>query len=118
MAPAAVLMIFVDEAGAFFPAISHSPWDGITLADFVMPFFLLIVGVALALTYKQNDSVETPLHVQRVSNKAAATKKAVLRAMKLFIVGLIVQGMQLFLVKLNYFIVSVIHKQLKVIGIS
>ncbi|KAJ8504953.1 hypothetical protein OPV22_005839 [Ensete ventricosum] len=74
------LMIFVDEAGAFFPAISHSPWDGITLADFVMPFFLLIVGVALALTYK------------RVSNKAAATKKAVLRAMKLFIVGLIVQG--------------------------
>ncbi|XP_018681703.2 uncharacterized protein LOC103985577 isoform X3 [Musa acuminata AAA Group] len=74
------LMIFVDDAGAFFPAITHSPWDGITLADFVMPFFLLIVGVALALTYK------------RVSNKAAATKKAVLRATKLFIVGLIVQG--------------------------
>lgn len=45
-------MIFVDDAGAFFPAITHSPWDGITLADFVMPFFLLIVGVALALTYK------------------------------------------------------------------
>ncbi|THU49406.1 hypothetical protein C4D60_Mb06t09240 [Musa balbisiana] len=74
------LMIFVDYAGAFLPAINHSPWNGITLADVVMPFFLFIVGVALALTYK------------RVSSKAVATKKAVLRAMKLFIVGLIVQG--------------------------
>ncbi|KAJ8475998.1 hypothetical protein OPV22_019725 [Ensete ventricosum] len=74
------LMILVDYAGAFLPAINHSPWSGITLADVVMPFFLFIVGVALALTYK------------RVSSKAIATKKAVLRAMKLFIVGLIVQG--------------------------
>ncbi|CAD5177644.1 unnamed protein product [Musa acuminata subsp. malaccensis] len=74
------LMIFVDYAGAFLPATNHSPWNGITLADVVMPFFLFIVGVALALTYK------------RVSSKAIATKKAVLRAMKLFIVGLIVQG--------------------------
>lgn len=46
------LMIFVDYAGAFLPAINHSPWNGITLADVVMPFFLFIVGVALALTYK------------------------------------------------------------------
>ncbi|CAL9753605.1 unnamed protein product [Musa acuminata subsp. burmannicoides] len=87
------LMIFVDDAGAFFPAITHSPWDGITLADFVMPFFLLIVGVALALTYK------------RVSNKAAATKKAVLRATKLFIVGVIVQGIRLFLVYYDRYII-------------
>lgn len=45
-------MIFVDYAGAFLPATNHSPWNGITLADVVMPFFLFIVGVALALTYK------------------------------------------------------------------
>ena len=46
------LMILVDDAGSFFPAINHSPWDGVTLADFVMPFFLFIVGVALGLAYK------------------------------------------------------------------
>ncbi|CAL9048311.1 unnamed protein product, partial [Musa banksii] len=74
------LMIFVDDAGTYLPAINHSPWDGVNLADFVMPFFLFIVGVALALTYK------------RVSNKAMATKKAVLRAAKLFVVGLVIQG--------------------------
>jgi predicted acyltransferase len=32
--------------------MNHSPWDGVTVADFVMPFFLFIVGVALALAYK------------------------------------------------------------------
>lgn len=45
-------MIIVDDFGGIFPAINHSPWDGATLADFVMPFFLFIVGVALALAYK------------------------------------------------------------------
>ncbi|XP_042449866.1 heparan-alpha-glucosaminide N-acetyltransferase-like [Zingiber officinale] len=74
------LMIFVDYAGGFLPAVNHSPWNGIALADFVMPFFLFIVGVALSLTYK------------RVPNKVLATKKVILRASKLFLVGLIVQG--------------------------
>lgn len=46
------LMILVDDAGDFLPSINHSPWNGVTLADFVMPFFLFIVGVALALAYK------------------------------------------------------------------
>jgi predicted acyltransferase len=45
-------MIIVDDAGSFLPAMNHSPWDGVTTADFVMPFFLFIVGVALALAYK------------------------------------------------------------------
>jgi heparan-alpha-glucosaminide N-acetyltransferase len=74
------LMILVDDAGAFIPAINHSPWDGVNLADFVMPFFLFIVGVALALAYK------------RVSDKSDASKKAVLRALKLFALGLFLQG--------------------------
>ncbi|XP_040384795.1 heparan-alpha-glucosaminide N-acetyltransferase-like isoform X2 [Oryza brachyantha] len=74
------LMILVDDVGGIVPAISHSPWDGVTLADFVFPFFLFIVGVSLAFAYK------------KVPNKVMATKKAVLRALKLFIVGLILQG--------------------------
>lgn len=74
------LMILVDDAGAFFPAINHSPWNGVTLADFVMPFFLFIVGVALALAYK------------RVSNKTDATIKALFRALKLLVLGLVLQG--------------------------
>ncbi|VAH32108.1 unnamed protein product [Triticum turgidum subsp. durum] len=73
-------MIIVDDAGSFLPAMNHSPWEGVTIADFVMPFFLFIVGVALALAYK------------RVPDKLDATRKATLRALKLFCVGLVLQG--------------------------
>jgi len=45
-------MILVDDAGGVLPAINHSPWNGLTLADVVMPFFLFMVGVSLGLTYK------------------------------------------------------------------
>uniref|UniRef100_A0ACD5UQ25 Uncharacterized protein n=3 Tax=Avena sativa TaxID=4498 RepID=A0ACD5UQ25_AVESA len=75
-----LLMIIVDDAGSFIPAMNHSPWDGVTIADFVMPFFLFIVGVALALAYK------------RVPDKWEATGKATLRTLKLFCVGLVLQG--------------------------
>ncbi|KAG6653737.1 heparan-alpha-glucosaminide N-acetyltransferase isoform X2 [Carya illinoinensis] len=74
------LMIFVDDAGGILPAINHSPWDGLTLADFVMPFFLFIVGISLALTYK------------KLSCRAVATRKAILRALKLLMLGLFLQG--------------------------
>ncbi|KAJ6393285.1 hypothetical protein OIU77_022707 [Salix suchowensis] len=74
------LMILVDNAGGALPAINHSPWNGLTLADVVMPFFLFIVGVSLGLTYK------------KLSCKAVATGKAILRTLKLLIIGLFLQG--------------------------
>lgn len=46
------VMILVDDAGGAYARIDHSPWNGCTLADFVMPFFLFIVGVAIALALK------------------------------------------------------------------
>ncbi|KAL4605569.1 hypothetical protein ACB092_09G038700 [Castanea dentata] len=48
-------MILVDDAGGggAYARIDHSPWNGCTLADFVMPFFLFIVGVAIALALKR-----------------------------------------------------------------
>ncbi|OAY67520.1 Heparan-alpha-glucosaminide N-acetyltransferase [Ananas comosus] len=74
------LMILVDDAGGAFPAINHAPWFGVTLADFVMPFFLFIIGVSVALVFKKS------------SNKAAATKKVIVRTIKLFVLGVILQG--------------------------
>lgn len=74
------LMILFDDAGGVLPIINHSPWNGVTIADFVMPFFLFIVGLALALVYKN------------VSDKVAATQKAILRTIKIFILGIILQG--------------------------
>lgn len=45
-------MILVDDGGGAYERIDHSPWNGCTLADFVMPFFLFIVGVAIAFALK------------------------------------------------------------------
>ncbi|KAK8497553.1 hypothetical protein V6N11_059672 [Hibiscus sabdariffa] len=46
------LMILVDDAGGAFPSINHAPWFGVTIADFVMPFFLFGVGVSISLVFK------------------------------------------------------------------
>lgn len=45
-------MILVDKAGGAYPRIDHAPWNGFPLAGFVMPFFLFIVGLAIALALK------------------------------------------------------------------
>ncbi|KAM1457882.1 hypothetical protein ACFX13_035861 [Malus domestica] len=74
------LMMLVDYGGSILPIIAHSPWNGLHLADFVMPFFLFIAGVSLALVYK------------RVTNRVEATWKAVFKAVKLFLLGVLLQG--------------------------
>nr|KYP53560.1 Heparan-alpha-glucosaminide N-acetyltransferase [Cajanus cajan] len=74
------LMIFVDYGGSILPFIAHVPWNGIHLADFVMPFFLFIAGISLALVYKRRPQ------------KTQATWKALARAMKLFALGIVLQG--------------------------
>ncbi|KAL7112564.1 hypothetical protein ACP275_04G010000 [Erythranthe tilingii] len=74
------LMILVDDAGKAFPSINHAPWFGVTLADFVMPFFLFGVGVSISLVFK------------KVVNRLAATKKVLFRSTKLFLLGVILQG--------------------------
>ncbi|KAH1073935.1 hypothetical protein J1N35_026263 [Gossypium stocksii] len=74
------LMILVDDAGGAFLSINHAPWFGVTIADFVMPFFLFGVGVSVSLVFK------------KASSKSLATKKVVLRTVKLFLLGLFLQG--------------------------
>ena len=53
------LMILVDDGGGAYERIDHSPWNGCTLADFVMPFFLFIVGVAIAFALKVSKHIHT-----------------------------------------------------------
>ncbi|GJM94657.1 hypothetical protein PR202_ga11324 [Eleusine coracana subsp. coracana] len=47
------MMILVDDAGGAWPGINHAPWFGVTVADFVMPAFLFIIGVSAALVFKR-----------------------------------------------------------------
>ncbi|CAH1436021.1 unnamed protein product [Lactuca virosa] len=75
-----VLMILVDDAGGVYERIDHSPWNGCTLADFVMPFFLFIVGVAIALALK------------RVPSRRYAVRKIIIRTLKMLFWGILLQG--------------------------
>ncbi|KAL1299746.1 hypothetical protein AAHE18_18G130400 [Arachis hypogaea] len=69
------LMVLVDDAGGQWPMIGHAPWNGCNLADFVMPFFLFIVGMAI------------PLALKRIPNKLVAVKKVIVRTIKLIFWG-------------------------------
>ncbi|KAJ8452968.1 hypothetical protein Cgig2_014731 [Carnegiea gigantea] len=77
------LMMLVDYGGSIFPIIAHAPWNGLHLADFVMPFFLFIAGVSLAIAYK------------KVGDRMDATKKVIARAVKLFLLGVFLQVVQI-----------------------
>lgn len=67
-----------DPAG--YAVLDHAPWNGLTIADFVMPFFLFMVGASTAFAYHR------PLE-QGVS-KWSLLKKAIVRALKLFGIGI------------------------------
>ncbi|KAI4367846.1 hypothetical protein MLD38_016470 [Melastoma candidum] len=74
------LMVLVDDAGGEWPRIAHAPWNGCNLADFAMPFFLFIVGMAI------------PLALKRVPDRSKAIRKVISRTLKLMFWGLLLQG--------------------------
>ncbi|SPQ94870.1 unnamed protein product (mitochondrion) [Plasmodiophora brassicae] len=80
-----ILMILVDDAGPVYGhAIDHSPWDGIRLADVVMPAFLFAVGCStgLSITSRRNRGVQ----------RWAIAKDTFYRCSRLFALGLLLQG--------------------------
>lgn len=83
------VMLFVDNVGGWIGSgdslpVGHSAWDDITLADFVMPFFLFMVGCSMSLSFsKYNGSSRT------------LTYKIIGRTAKLFLIGVATQGADL-----------------------
>uniref|UniRef100_A0A0E0FYD8 Heparan-alpha-glucosaminide N-acetyltransferase catalytic domain-containing protein n=1 Tax=Oryza nivara TaxID=4536 RepID=A0A0E0FYD8_ORYNI len=100
------LMILVDGAGGEWPVIGHAPWNGCNLADFVMPFFLFIVGMAIPLSLKVLRSLVFHLSIlmflglnllpeanmQRIPDRGRAVRRVVLRTLKLLFWGILLQG--------------------------
>jgi heparan-alpha-glucosaminide N-acetyltransferase len=76
------IMILVDDAGGSYEEIDHSPWNGITLADVVMPWFLFMVGVSISLAFNKFKG----------GKEMDGFKKSCVRAVKLFVLGVILQG--------------------------
>jgi len=76
------VMLIVDQVGDAYPAIGHATWDGIHLADFVMPFFLVISGVSMSISVRAKPG----------DNIKKVFIGTLLRCVRLILVGLFVQG--------------------------
>ena len=68
-------MVFVNLGGGNYWFLNHTPWNGITLADLVFPWFVWIMGVSSAFGGKKNQS------------KWSLLKAVFIRAAKLFLIG-------------------------------
>lgn len=56
------LMILVNNPGSWayvYPQLRHAVWHGMTLTDLVFPFFLFIVGSAMAFSFQKFDFCRT-----------------------------------------------------------
>lgn len=76
-------MILVNNPGtwgAIYPPLKHAPWHGWTPTDLVFPFFLFIVGVAIALAYGRA--------LEKGAGTSEMVRKAAVRALWLFGLGL------------------------------
>ncbi|HEX8957339.1 MAG TPA: heparan-alpha-glucosaminide N-acetyltransferase domain-containing protein [Burkholderiaceae bacterium] len=76
-------MLVVNDAGDWghvYSWLEHADWFGCTLADFIFPFFMLIVGVSMSLALgAQIDKGENPAELSRA---------VLLRGLRIFLLGI------------------------------
>ena len=84
-------MILVNNPGtwaAVYPPLLHAEWHGWTPTDLIFPFFLFIVGVAVAFAYQKR--------LARGVDKGPLVRKAVRRTLILFGLGLLLAAYPFF----------------------
>src|SRR5678815_3628793 len=67
-----------NEEFVFFP-LRHTVWNGLSPTDLIAPFFLFIVGISIVLAYSKR---------LEQGNTEGLYKKIVIRAFKIFAVGI------------------------------
>ena len=81
-----VLMIFVNYGGGKFYFFRHAPWNGLTIADLVFPWFMWIMGVSLAVSFAS-------LRAREVSSKFTMGK-ILKRSFILFKLGIFINSLK------------------------
>lgn len=67
---------------AIYPVLAHADWVGFTVADFVFPAFIFMVGVSIALASRGSEALN-----------ARTVKRIVSRSVRLFVVGFILTNL-------------------------
>ncbi|TYQ00153.1 putative acyltransferase [Tenacibaculum adriaticum] len=87
-------MILVNNPGDWsykYTPLSHAEWNGLSPTDLVFPFFVLIMGVSMYLSFRKFD----------FKFSAKTFKKIAKRSLLIFIIGLLLNWFSLFLSKFN-----------------
>ncbi|GFN98343.1 heparan-alpha-glucosaminide n-acetyltransferase [Plakobranchus ocellatus] len=79
-----VIMIFVNYGGGKYWFFKHSKWNGITVADLVFPWFVFIMGTAMALSFQSQ--------IRRNVPRWKMFYKIVKRSATLFLLGLLINS--------------------------
>jgi len=77
-------MLVANNPGSWshvFPPLLHAQWHGCTLTDLVFPFFLVIVGVSIALGVVPR--------VEQGGDRAALSRTVLVRALRILGLGLL-----------------------------
>jgi predicted acyltransferase len=75
-------MILVNNPGTWsrvYKPLLHSPWNGWTPTDFIFPFFLFIVGVAMSFSLTKR--------IERGDSKSQLYRKIIRRTLIIFAIG-------------------------------
>lgn len=75
-------MIIVNTLGSYqnaYPFLLHADWDGLTPTDLVFPFFLFIVGLAMAFSFAKYE----------LGSRSSWLQKVVRRTVLIFVIGLL-----------------------------
>jgi predicted acyltransferase len=83
---AAMLMVnFPGDWDNVYFTLQHSSWNGLSFTDLVAPIFLFVVGVSISFAYSKNT--------QTVGPKRELYQKIVVRALKIYAVGMLLNLM-------------------------
>jgi predicted acyltransferase len=67
-------MILVNTPGTWshvYSPLLHANWHGITVTDFVFPFFLFIIGSAMFFSFKKSNFTATPSQFGKILKRGA-----------------------------------------------
>jgi predicted acyltransferase len=81
------MMVLVNNPGtwgAMYHPLGHAKWDGFTPTDFIFPFFLFIVGVAMTFSFDRR--------LREGANRFLLMEQVARRSITLVMLGLILQG--------------------------
>ncbi len=86
-----ILVNMVGVADQVYPPLLHADWNGCTLADLVFPFFLFIVGVAMAFSLSKYTDIAVASPLDKESS-GGLYWRIIRRSAILFALGLLLNG--------------------------